>query len=403
MQRSGDLARLEVDHKSSKASGSSSGTISTSSKSIILWDVNVLTLCSIREHNLLDIAFLPAKAHINTPSVAYLWQSSSGAILLQYREVSLVAHALEEASQIVNILCPNSENIELEEPDFGDIPYSCPAARYILPIAYDQVLVMGDEYVVLYGVKVIPKSPKVSRSSFSSATGPAISPRASATGRSSQNEMSAPGKRRKGSNASRRLSGTGEKGELAPVFRARQGFGAILRWVTNVYPANLSYTLLDAKDNGASVVIGDECGNLTAYGWQVDSSSPSAWQRARVEVSKVDLGKTSPPSSLTYLGSSHLFVGSSFGDPQLVELDIAPRQGASPCSPNIGSPIIRKGKGRASISETRGEWDAQVTEDRGNFMIRERWMNLAPLRDFCVVEDEGGGVVSRLRLIQSNS
>ena len=26
--------------------------------------------------------------------------------------------------------------------------------------------------------------------------------------------------------------------------------------------------------------------------------------------------------------------------------------------------------------------------------VRERWMNLAPVKDFCVVREEGGGVVS---------
>jgi len=33
-------------------------------------------------------------------------------------------------------------------------------------------------------------------------------------------------------------------------------------------------------------------------------------------------------------------------------------------------------------------------EVRGKPEVKERWMNLAPVKDFCVVADEGGGVVS---------
>jgi DNA damage-binding protein 1 len=35
-----------------------------------------------------------------------------------------------------------------------------------------------------------------------------------------------------------------------------------------------------------------------------------------------------------------------------------------------------------------------VLEGQGRFDVKERWMNLAPLRDLTVVEDEGGGLVS---------
>jgi DNA damage-binding protein 1 len=40
--------------------------------------------------------------------------------------------------------------------------------------------------------------------------------------------MSAPGKRRKSSNAARRSLDAGDRWELKPVWRIRQGFGTIL-------------------------------------------------------------------------------------------------------------------------------------------------------------------------------
>ena len=33
---------------------------------------------------------------------------------------------------------------------------------------------------------------------------------------------------------------------------------------------------------------------------------------------------------------------------------------------------------------------------RGKPEVKERWMNLAPVKDFCVVDEEGGGVVRLL-------
>ena len=33
-------------------------------------------------------------------------------------------------------------------------------------------------------------------------------------------------------------------------------------------------------------------------------------------------------------------------------------------------------------------------EVKGKPEVRERWMNLAPVKDFCVVREEGGAVVS---------
>ena len=115
-----------------------------------------------------------------------------------------------------------------ETTDFEGIPFSCPAARRVLSLSdlgsEKLMLVMGDEYSVLYSLAPPPQSPKVLRSP--TASNPSTSPRASATRRSPQIEMSSMGKRRKSS-----LSGSGapgEKLELRPVWRVRQGFGTVL-------------------------------------------------------------------------------------------------------------------------------------------------------------------------------
>lgn len=39
---------------------------------------------------------------------------------------------------------------------------------------------------------------------------------------------------------------------------------------------------------------------------------------------------------------------------------------------------------------------------RGSVTVLERWMNLAPVNDFCVVEDGSGGSVSRLYALRDH-
>jgi DNA damage-binding protein 1 len=185
---------------------------------------------SVREHNLLQMSFMPAAQSQVEPVVAVIWQSSIKALLLQTRTVSLAAHSFEDRTTAVNVVTPVSD-VQIaneDEFDFNDIPYSCPAARHVLPVTSDSVLVIGDEHSVLYTLNRIPTSPRISRASVSSASGTASSPRASAIRRSPQNEMSAPGKRQKSSNTARRSVDGGERWELKPVWRGRQGFGTIL-------------------------------------------------------------------------------------------------------------------------------------------------------------------------------
>ena len=185
---------------------------------------------SVREHNLLSMAFNPSTLYQAEPTVSFLWQSSSKALLLQNRKVSLSAHSLLDASSPINVVTPlrDVEIANEDDFDFNDIPYSCPAAQHVLPVTHDQVIVIGDEHVVLYKLNQIPTSPRVSRASFSSVSGTATSPRASAVRRSPQNELSAPGKRRKSSNTGGKLGSESEKWEFKPVWRARQGFGTVL-------------------------------------------------------------------------------------------------------------------------------------------------------------------------------
>jgi DNA damage-binding protein 1 len=158
----------------------------------------------------------------NEPTIAFLWLSSNSELLLQSRKLSPSSHSFIDSSEVVNVVMPLHSVEIYPETDFNEVPYSCPAARRLLPVSAETLVVIGDEHSVYYTLsKKEPRSPRVSRGSISSQAG--VSPRASATSRSPQAELSAPGKRRKGSE-SRESDGL----SLRPLWRVRQGFGTIL-------------------------------------------------------------------------------------------------------------------------------------------------------------------------------
>ena len=141
-------------------------------------------------------------------------------------------------------------------------------------------------------------------------------------------------------------------------------------------------TTLETHSTGASMLMSDESGALTAIGWEFEGK--------KVQVTVMDLGtvscrpvgadQTSPASALVYLDSAHVFVSSVYGDAVLLRLSMTESPRSSPKS-------VRKGKGPARDED---QWVVEIAEGKGSFEVRERWMNLAPLRDFVTVEGDGG-------------
>lgn len=178
-------------------------------------------MSSIREHNLLSIAFLPQPLP-SGPLLTFLYLTPQQTLQMRTRSLSTSSHAFTDLSGVIDVVAPGGEAYDAPT-DFAEIPFSCPVARRVLTIpGKDRMaLVMGDEYSVLYSV-TLTAQPVRRRSSV--ATGPATSPRASAK-RSPQNEMigGGQGKRRKSS-----VNKGDEKWQMKPIWRIRQGFGTIL-------------------------------------------------------------------------------------------------------------------------------------------------------------------------------
>ncbi|WWC95424.1 hypothetical protein V866_002287 [Kwoniella sp. B9012] len=352
---------------------------------------------NIREHNLLHLSFLPVPSTSSGPIVSFLWLSATSDLQLQARTLSLSSHSFDDLSKTVDVVSPLSSNLTLtEETDFNQISFSCPAARRVLPIPSSSggekeysLLVIGDEHSVLYNLGVTQQSPKaLRRLSAVSGTNTQTSPRGANVRRSPQTELvSTTNKRRKSSINSKGIGDSAnERWELKPVWRVRQGFGTVL-----------ASSILEAHSTGASAIIGDECGRLTAIGWNFEKNQGilegATGQNGTVRVRKVEMGTASPPSSLTYLDASYLFLSSAAGDSSLLKIQLPSPETAQPSTSPAGP---RKGKGKARDEVEEGSWtvvhEDQGNEWRGDVDVKERWMNVAPVKDFCAVNEEGGGL-----------
>lgn len=141
---------------------------------------------------------------------------------------------------------------------------------------------------------------------------------------------------------------------------------------------NGSTTLIDQHTTGGSVLLGDECGRLTAVGWEFEDME-------KVRVGMIDMGVVSAPSSLTYLDNGYLFAASACGDSLLVSLVLP--------SPDSARQPSNKGKEKAHDISDAGAYEIVTAEpQRGQVDVRERWMNIAPAKDFAIVKEDDGRV-----------
>lgn len=104
---------------------------------------------------------------------------------------------------------------------------------------------------------------------------------------------------------------------------------------------------------------------------------------------------------MTYLDNGNVFVSSACGDSLIVSLAPAETKGdvkeddtVSPSASSAPKNIHGKGKERAQEYFDAGAWTIfREAESEGEISVRERWMNIAPVKDFAVVEGEDGRVV----------
>jgi DNA damage-binding protein 1 len=152
----------------------------------------------------------------------------------------------------------------------------------------------------------------------------------------------------------------------------------------------ISATTVESSTKGGKILISDDSGRLTAFSWTFNNDSGNG---RTVNIGKADMGLTSPASSLTPLSSNHLFCASACGDSTLLHLDIpSPGPPSSPTAPSSSPRRRLKGKGKEEVSSPSSIIVSEPS--MGSTEVLERWVNLAPVKDFCAVGDQSGGTVS---------
>ncbi|TFK48656.1 hypothetical protein OE88DRAFT_1663726 [Heliocybe sulcata] len=199
----------------------------------------------------------------------------------------------------------------------------------------------------------------------------------------------------------RRLEGKKKSGDKAERERAREAEKAREKKrrkpkASVDWPWSEITAWCNVDDEGRRVLLGDTFGRLALLTVDTEQSA----------LILVPLGETSPPSSLTYLTSQTLYLGSHFGDSQLLRISTSPLSATDADTLHIPSKIQtftpsdlltrygvegKKGKGKAQEGQG-GEAGGYVVRTTGGFVEElQRWDNVAPIMDAVVVDLEGSG------------
>ncbi|KAJ3991663.1 CPSF A subunit region-domain-containing protein [Lentinula boryana] len=109
----------------------------------------------------------------------------------------------------------------------------------------------------------------------------------------------------------------------------------------------------------------------------------------------IPLGETPSPTSITYLSNQNMFVGSHFGDSQLVRINQVPSSSSSPTLPIPRSVLTTVSAERLNrVEDERGfSKKGRVVNTHGSFIqvVQTLVKNVAPIRDAVLADLDGSG------------
>ncbi|KAH9924683.1 CPSF A subunit region-domain-containing protein [Epithele typhae] len=148
----------------------------------------------------------------------------------------------------------------------------------------------------------------------------------------------------------------------------------------------------DPARNSRRFILGDAYGRLSML----------AFDDKRMYITLLPLGETSPATCMTYLSSQVLYVGSHFGDSQIVRIHPSPiansnsptlpiPAGISTLPPSALAPS-EKGKGRAVDDDSDTRFKGRVVGMKGTFIeVLQTHSNIAPICDALLEDIDGSG------------
>ncbi|EPQ54734.1 hypothetical protein GLOTRDRAFT_116530 [Gloeophyllum trabeum ATCC 11539] len=139
-------------------------------------------------------------------------------------------------------------------------------------------------------------------------------------------------------------------------------------------------------EEGKRVLLGDGFGRLALL--SVDTDKPL--------LTLLPLGTTSPPTCLSYLNNQIFYLGSHYGDPQLLRIHPSPASSLdadtlpipSKISTITSAELVSGAKGKGKEADTTG----YVLRTRGTYVQElQSWQNVAPIIDAVVADVDGSG------------
>lgn len=164
------------------------------------------------------------------------------------------------------------------------------------------------------------------------------------------------------------------------------------------------------------VLLGDAYGRLAMLAFDDDRVALTLIPIGEVSIRRFRLishymteaiRQTSPATCLTYLSSQVLYLGSHYGDSQLLRIHPAPianasretlpiPKGVSTVPASALAPGSEKGKGRADDADDIPARDGRIVNTKGTFLeVLQAHDNIAPIMDAILADVDGSGQVRR--------
>ncbi|TFK91964.1 hypothetical protein K466DRAFT_514387 [Polyporus arcularius HHB13444] len=140
------------------------------------------------------------------------------------------------------------------------------------------------------------------------------------------------------------------------------------------------------------VLLGDAFGRLAML----------AFDDVKMCLTLIPLGETSPATCLSYLSSQVLYLGSHFGDSQLLRIHPSPIANAASDTLPIPKGVATisaatlassdKGKGRAGEEDSPEDQSGRIVNTKGTFLeVLQTYDNIAPIMDAVLEDIDGSG------------
>ncbi|CED84730.1 Damage-specific DNA binding complex, subunit DDB1 [Phaffia rhodozyma] len=245
----------------------------------------------IKEYNLLSLSFLNDIDQSIPPTLLFLY-------LTPHREISVVSHTVSFLNKDLSSLSNGEELFTCRPSDLS--------SSHLIALP-GGILIVGETELAVFDIPTPSVESSKRKSNEQSAE-------------LRETEAKGKGKRRRASS-----SGTSQNTSILPGPKKREsGLESdqkTTKGLTKTLPfsVTVAWDIIDSKETGTRILLGDSYGQLTLV--HVKKSLSTGTYN---DIETLILGESSPPTSVTSLPSSYVFIGSHFSSSQILNIQSTP-------------------------------------------------------------------------------